>query len=186
MLTRTHIHTEINSQRQPIQQQGSALIVSLLILLVMTVIGVTTMNSSMMEEKMATNNNDMVATFQAAEAAIGAGISDAKDPDAKFFMDAKDAYMKTCNEDPTATIPVNNYPLDTTTNARATLTVKNMAHHINSSMGIFTGYNVEFDGAGTLTVSNAKAVNLQGALKGPYPFNENDPCLNKKSGGTAP
>lgn len=180
MTTSTHIHPSACTQ------QGSALIVSLLILLVMTVIGVATMNRSMLEEKMAANNNDMIATFQAAEAGIGAGINDAKDPDSKFFMDAKEAYMKTCNEDPTAELPVKNYSLDDSTKANAMLMVKNMAHHINSSMDIFVGYNVEFNAEGTLTVANAKAVNLQGALKGPFPFNVNDPCLNKKSGGTAP
>ena len=165
-------------------QQGSALIISLMILLVMTIVGVATMNSSMLEEKMATNNNDMTITFQAAEAGIGTGITDAKPPDAEFFTTSKSAYMDTCNGTPTDG-PIKVYNIGatgTTTIANTQLTTKNMVHHINSSMGIFSGYNVEFKADGRMTTTDAKAINVQGALKGPYPFNETDPCLNNAGG----
>lgn len=57
------------------RQQGAVLVVSLIILVVMTLIGIASMSTSLMQEKMASNAQNTNITFQAAESAIGALIS---------------------------------------------------------------------------------------------------------------
>lgn len=158
-------------------QHGSALIVSLLILLVMTIVGVTTLNSTMLQEKMAVNSHDMITTFQAAEAAIGHGIADAAPVDAKYFTDALDA-DKAGTTNPSkiydldggttsATAELKSYPSATVEGG--TRVIHNKMHHINSSLGVFVGYSMQFKGTGKLTATGAKSVNIQGVMKGPYP-----------------
>ena len=168
----------VNNRRLTSQERGSALIVSLLILLVMTIVGVTTLNSTMMQEKMAVNSHDMITTFQAAEAAIGHGIADASAVDAPFFITALDDYKKAISP------PSKTYDLDNgATSASAELTgyppalvdgsgnvtPRNKMHHINSSMGVFVAYSMQFKGTGKINATGAKAVNVQGIMKGPYP-----------------
>ena len=171
----------VNNRRLTSQERGSALIVSLLILLVMTIVGVTTLNSTMMQEKMAVNSHDMITTFQAAEAGVGHGIVDALPVDAKYFMDALDAD----NKGDTNAQPTKTYSLDTgVTSATAKLesyppakldpdskvyVPQNKMHHINSSIGIFVGYSMRIISTGTIASTGAKAVNIQGVIKGPYP-----------------
>ena len=169
-----------NAMHQSDMERGSALIVSLLILLVMTIVGVSTLNSTMMQEKMAVNSHDMITTFQAAEAGVGHGIVDALPVDAKYFMDALDAD----NKGDTNAQPTKTYSLDTgVTSATAKLesyppalvdgsgnvTPRNKMHHINSSIGIFVGYSMRFESTGAIASTGAKAVNVQGVIKGPYP-----------------
>lgn len=153
-------------------QQGSALIVSLLILLIMTIVGVTSLNSTIFQQKMAVNNSDTISNFQAAEAAIGHGIADALPVDSPYFKAALDAYKSgTTSSDQKKT-----YQLDSSGDTTGTALLEgypadnNKYHHMNSSLGIFVGYSMRIRGTGTLSANpNAKAVNVQGIMKGPYP-----------------
>lgn len=57
-------------------QNGAALVISLVLLVVMTLIGVASMSTSLMQEKMAANAQSSNITFQAAESAIGALVTE--------------------------------------------------------------------------------------------------------------
>ncbi|SEG76871.1 pilus assembly PilX family protein [Marinobacterium lutimaris] len=60
-------------------ESGAALIVALIMLLLITIVGVSAMQTTTMEEKMAGNLRDRHVAFQAAEAALRQGESDAED-----------------------------------------------------------------------------------------------------------
>jgi type IV pilus assembly protein PilX len=142
-------------------QKGSALIFSLLILLVMTIVGVSSLNSTIMEEKISANHQDATTAFQAAETVNTQAIADALPEDSSLFEDARKKFY---DSDADAAV----YPAaDVATNSE--LTVEGKGPHPNSSYGIFIGYRMEFTGTGTVTGTHAKAVNLQGGIKGPYP-----------------
>ncbi|TCK05937.1 pilus assembly PilX family protein [Marinobacterium mangrovicola] len=59
-------------------ESGAALIVALIMLLLITIIGVSAMQTTTMEERMAGNLRDRHVAFQAAEAALRQGESDAE------------------------------------------------------------------------------------------------------------
>lgn len=56
-------------------QRGAVLIVSLIFLLLLTLIGTTAMRSTTLQERMAGNTRDINLSFQAAEAALRAGVN---------------------------------------------------------------------------------------------------------------
>lgn len=55
-------------------QQGVTLIIALVLLMVVSLLGMSAMRSTTLEEKMASNTQDQGLAFQAAEAALRAGI----------------------------------------------------------------------------------------------------------------
>lgn len=59
------------------RQRGVVLIVALVVLLVLSMLGVSSMQGTVMEERMAGNMYDRNIAFQAAEAALRAGETDA-------------------------------------------------------------------------------------------------------------
>jgi type IV pilus assembly protein PilX len=59
--------------KQPILQQGAALITSLVILLILTVLGISAMGTTSMEELMTGNLRDQIISFQAAESGLSDG-----------------------------------------------------------------------------------------------------------------
>lgn len=69
---RTHLHTHIVKPRQ---QRGFVLIVALVLLLVLTVLGLAAAQTTSLEERMAGNARNHDLAFQAAEAALTAGIA---------------------------------------------------------------------------------------------------------------
>lgn len=58
-----------------LQQRGFVLIVALILLLVLTILGLAAARSTSLEERMAGNARNHDIAFQAAEAALGAGIN---------------------------------------------------------------------------------------------------------------
>lgn len=59
------------------KQQGAALFVALIMLIALTIIGLTATQRSNLQEKMAANTHQLNSTFNAAESAIGAFLTEA-------------------------------------------------------------------------------------------------------------
>lgn len=82
------------------RQQGSVLIVSLIILMVLTLIGITGMRTTLLEEKMASNSFDRNTAFQAAEAALRNGESQANSYVATGVFDGTNGLLGPSTPDP--------------------------------------------------------------------------------------
>ena len=167
-----------NTQVQHAQaQKGSALIFSLLILLVMTVVGLSSLSNTITEEKIAANHQDAVTAFQAAETANAQAIVKALPEDSAFFYNATKMLYDSTAEAPVNTSNLNDPTVgtaggkttDAAVTASSTLAAISKGPQPNSSYGTFIGYRMKFTGTGEVKATGAKAVNVQGAIKGPYP-----------------
>lgn len=69
-LTRTQSQITVS----PHSQRGVTLVIALVLLMVVSLLGLSAMRSTSLEEKMASNSQDQGLAFQAAEAALRAGI----------------------------------------------------------------------------------------------------------------
>lgn len=160
------------NMRYVTHQQGSVIIISLVLLLVLTVLGLAGMKNTVMEERMAMNTQNDINVFHEAESDIISTYKELANDDTTL----KRAF--TAYEDADVDDPTNNYP---STNHKPTVGKSEVLYRGNRSNTFGStanignvnrkiAYQLEIKGTGELPDTNAKAINVQGTVKGPYPY----------------